>query len=92
MVEPTVGRIVHYWPSADDINRDGMAALDLDQPFAAIVVRVVGFNIVNLVIADHVGNLRSRQNVGMHRADDPRPAQGSGFWEWPSIKPTAVAA
>jgi hypothetical protein len=84
--EPTVGRIVHYWP--DDLEQVApeFGVIDASQPFAAIVTFVHDQYVVNLVVTDHYGNMRARSSVPWGRS------YGRSGWVWPQIKPAAVAA
>lgn len=70
--QPTVGRIVHYFPA------DG-SALD-SEPFAAIVTRVWSDECVNLFICDD-GSGRITRNIetSLERSDAPK----AGCWMWP---------
>lgn len=68
MIKPTPGRIVLYYPSAED-RHGGMAQLG-DAPLAAIVAGVYNDRCVNLAISDAVGWQYARQNVQLLQGDD----------------------
>jgi hypothetical protein len=78
MIESTNGRVVWYWPSADD--RRHMAAHG-PQPMAAHVAFVFGARCVNLMVIDHSGRQHSRTSVPLLQDGDPRP-EGGYFAEW----------
>lgn len=77
-IQPTPGRIVWYWPSAND----GVPSLP-GQPLAAIVASVHTDRRVNLSVIDSYGNHHARGNVSLIQPDDIRPQPGSfNFAEW----------
>lgn len=77
-ITPTPGRIVWYWPSAND----GVPSLP-GQPLAAIVTAVHTERRVNLSVFDSYGNTHARGNVSLIQPDDIRPQPGSfNFAEW----------
>lgn len=77
MTEPTVGRIVWYWPA----NSDGIPC-DGKQPCAAVVSHVNEDGTVNLQVADMHGFPHSKTQATLIQPEDPRPARG--FAEWPA--------
>lgn len=77
-IQPTPGRVVWYWPSAND----GVPSLP-GQPLAAIVASVHTDRRVNLSVIDGHGNTHARGNVSLIQPDDIRPQPGSfNFAEW----------
>lgn len=79
MIEPTVGRVVHYHPS--DIDRSEMTVNNAGQPMAAMVAYVWSDRLVNLVVHDHAGHVHSRTSVALLQDDDP-PPEGWRYCEW----------
>lgn len=74
-IEPTVGRIVWYWPGQhEDILRV------LNQPLPAIVTAVLSDTRVNLAVFDAFGGSNSRASVQLVQEGNERPA--GGFCEW----------
>lgn len=57
--EPTVGRMVHYWP-ADTANDDVMHILDPKQPFSAQIVWLCDSGLIGVVIHDQAGHRHFR--------------------------------
>lgn len=76
MIKPTVGRIVHYWPSLRDPGPDPKG-----QPLAAIVAHVHSDVCVNLSVSDANGYPFNRTNVRLLQAGEDRPDM-MGFCEW----------
>lgn len=62
MIVPTIGRVVWYLPSDDDLKKVGMVKHG-DQPFDAHVVYVWSDTSVNLKVFDHDGNGFTRTSV-----------------------------
>ena len=75
--QPSVGRIVHYHPSA--INRDGAVAKDpdQDQPNVAIIIYVHSATCVNLYVVNKWGTANSHTSICEGGPDQP------GTWSWP---------
>lgn len=76
MTKPTIGRTVHYHPSANDAIHRGR-----DKPLAAIVTTVWSDTCVNLTVFDGNGTPHGRTSVLLHQEGNPRPAEF--FAEWP---------
>ena len=55
IIKPTVGRVLWYWPSTQDIEAGMFAYPGSDQPFTAQVVFVHSDRMINLLITDHGG-------------------------------------
>ena len=86
VITPTPGRVVWYWPSAND----GVPSLP-GQPLAAIVAAVHTDRRVNLSVIDSYGNTHARGNVSLIQPDDIRPQPGSfNFAEWMPYQITAA--
>lgn len=76
IITPTVGRIVHYYPTADDLGPMGSG-----QPFAAIVAHVWNDRCINIAYFDANGVVRSKTSVLLvHDDDEARP--GAGYCAW----------
>lgn len=72
IIESTIGRIVWYWPSGQDlINMPGLKIHDAKQPFAAEVVFVWHDTMFNLAVKDHDGQPFTRQSVYLLHPDEP---------------------
>jgi hypothetical protein len=96
-MKPTVGRVVWYRPSQQDMSNLGtvmVTAIDRDkvmQPLAAQIVAVWSDRRVNLVVFDAVGAPHARQNILLVHGPAERPAPGVGYAEWmPSQKGQAA--
>ena len=78
MIQPTVGRIVWYYPD----ERDGMTGGAGDTtPRAAIIAYVHDDHMVNLVVFDTNGMSYSRTSVTLVQPEDPaRPDQSYCRW------------
>ncbi len=77
VIQPTVGRVVYYYPSEHDVlYKPGYA-----EPRAAIVVRVWNDRMVNLSVADTEGNWQGRTSVALVQEGDEAPA-GRSFCQW----------
>lgn len=68
--KPTVGRIVHYFPTASEFHKNG--------PFAAIVTRVVDDRWVDLSIFPPGYGILSRDSIHQRA-----PGFTTGVWDWP---------
>ena len=84
MIQPTLGRIVHYRPVSHDRMLANKGAL------AAIVVRVWNDRLVNLTVFDQDGGTHSRLQVHLVQPGETPPAVGA-WCEWPPrLKPGRV--
>lgn len=79
---PTVARILHYWPSQYDVEQAGMTVHDAKQPMAALIVHVQSETQVDLVVWDHNGMARTRQDVRL-KQDGQVMLDNTGYAEWP---------
>lgn len=80
MVTPTIGRIVHYNPSANE----GLARIGTEtgsQPLAAIITGVWSDSCVNLAVFDANGAAHCRTSVLLVQGDAQCP--DAGFAAWP---------
>ena len=75
MIQPTVGRVVWYWPAEGD----EIVALS-GQPLAAHVAAVWSDTCVNLMVIDANGNPTNRTSVLLVQEGAPRPTHN--FCEW----------
>lgn len=73
-ISPSVGRIVWYWPSQDEINAGRIAYESQSmQPLAAQVAFVHSDRMVNLSVVDHCGNQFRRTSVQLVQPGDEEP-------------------
>jgi hypothetical protein len=81
-MEPTVGRIVHYFPLHHE--QDELHEI-VGNPLAAIIVTVWSGECVNLTVFDGNGNTHSRTSVAfMDQAGiAERDPDAGGFATWP---------
>lgn len=83
LITPTVGRVVWYWPSQQEIDARALAIYDQAQPMAATVAYVCDDRMVNLSVVDHSGFQFRRTSVKLLQEDDARPHTSEGpFAEW----------
>ena len=78
MIKPTVGRIVHYYPSKTD---DAIFPCRPGEPLAAIISYVRSDTCVNLCVIDANGNHRSKREVLLVQPDSENPGSG-GYCTW----------
>ncbi len=76
MIEPTIGRVVWYWPDIND-----RVAKTVEQPLSAQIAAINDDGTLNLGILDAAGNPYSKQRVPLIQPEDERPEVG-GFAEW----------
>lgn len=81
MIKPTVGRVLWYWPTAEDIKSGMFAYEGSDQPFAASVTFVHGDRMVNLSVTDHGGIVWGKRSVTLLQEGD-KVRDRSGYAEW----------
>lgn len=81
MIQPTVGRVVHYYP--DKNTAESNFTRHNGGPFAAVVAYVWNPRMVNLTVLDHNGQPHSRTSVQLVQPEDAGPAmQGMAYCEW----------
>jgi hypothetical protein len=73
MIKPTIGRVMWYWPQKGDRG---------EQPWAAIVVKVWGDNMVNLVVFDPDGESAGLYSVPIVQDGSPHTAGDGHYVEW----------
>lgn len=78
MIHPTVGRVVWFYPCESDPLSRGAHFTD---PMAAMVVRVWGERLVNLVVHDPDGNSHGRTSVALVQPGDEKP-DGRNYCTW----------
>lgn len=79
MIEPTVGRIVHFRPGKSAAGL--RIQCDPKQPLAAIVTYVHGPRMVNLAVLDALGRHHALTSVRL-RQDDDKGSDDEPFAEW----------
>lgn len=82
MIKPTVGRVVWYWPTAEDIQCRNLSVCDTGpQPFAATIACVHSDRRVALSVVDHAGKQFGLSDVMLLQvSDDGRAAPGYAQW------------
>lgn len=81
IINPTVGRVVWFFPSPRSADHRPGAMLDQQQPFAATVVYVHDAGTVNLVYHDHMGCRFCAHHVALRGPGEEWPS-GLDAWEW----------
>jgi len=76
VIEPTVGRVVWFYPP-----RDGQMALNGSEPCPALIAYVWSDTMVNLAVFDHNGVSHSRTSVLLSE-DGKAPGNASMCWSW----------
>lgn len=82
MIEPTVGRIVHYFGVSDAPTPAGIG------PLAAVITAVHGPNCVNLAVFDGNGHVHSRTSVTLVQPGHEAPANSYCTWMPYQVKKT----
>lgn len=77
MIKPTPGRVVWYWPCADDPTPKFTG-----EPLAAHIARVKGDRLVNLMVISADGLIYGRHDVLLVQEGDERPVKVGRFCEW----------
>ncbi len=75
VISPTPGRIVWYYPAANE-NLPRVGA----QPLAAMVVGVFGDHDINLAVFDANGDVQRRSSVHLVQPDEERPNGAHATW------------
>lgn len=81
MIKPTVGRVVWYRPSEEDLVSMTTFHDVPAQPLAAIVAYVWNDRLVNLTVSDHNGATQQRTSVPLVQEGDT-PFAGGRYCEW----------
>lgn len=77
MIKPTVGRMLHYYPTGEDSG----AIITLGQPLAATIAHVWNDRCINIAYLDTNGVWRGKTSVLLvHENDEARP--GAGYCVW----------
>lgn len=79
MIEPTVGRIVHYYRNGD---KGAPVPNYHEGPCAALVTEVHSDRMVNLAVFDWNGNPHSVTSITLVQPDDELPAPGEHYCTW----------
>jgi hypothetical protein len=66
MIKPTIGRVVHYFPSELDVLEGEAMAIYGNAPCTALIAYVWSDICVNLVVFDHTGIAFSRTSVAIN--------------------------
>ena len=82
MIEPTIGRVVLFWPTLAYARDKGMAYEDSGKPLAALVTYVHGDRMVNLTVHDHNGVTWPVCSVPLVQEGDDAVIPGSFYCEW----------
>lgn len=91
MTAPTIGRVVYYRPSRNEVLRQNINQFDPLQPFRADVVFVNLDNSVNLTVCDHAGQSLSREGIPFFETAQDTPDSVHAHW-MPYQVAQAVAA
>ena len=86
-MEPTVGRIVHYY--AGDSDPALSSSVAPGEPAAAIVARVWEHGVATLAVFSPAGGVLHRPKVNYHEQGSERSA--GAYWEWPFLVAAANA-
>lgn len=78
MIQPTVGRSLHYIPHISDSLK---MPCTLEIPLACILAGVQNDTHINLCVFDMNGNPHSYQNVRLYQEDEELPVDG-GYAVW----------
>ena len=81
MIQPTVGRIVWYYPAGYPLG-DGEKTVNLSEPRAAIIVKVWNDRMVNLGHWQPNGDSEAATSVKLIQPEDPPPDCNVPFCEW----------
>lgn len=80
VIRPTVGRVVHYWPTPDEIVHQG--GYGQTQPFRADVLYVTDDRHVNLRIIGHNGTQFVKLGARLMQPEDSGRSSEGGYCEW----------
>lgn len=79
-IEPTVGRVLHFWPAQEDLEEHGLVMLDEAQPMRASISFVRNINTINCTVEDHAGKQVFVRGLRLRQPDQPRPGFGHCAW------------
>ena len=82
VIQPTVGRVVHYYPGKNEGGPAG-TVMELGSPRAAIITEVWDGRCVNLVVFNangEVDNPGGHTSVPLIQPGDPEPDPAEGFY------------
>lgn len=82
MIQPTIGRVLWYWPTNQDVTEGMFAYPGSEQPFAATVAFVHGDRMVNLSVTDHCGKVHEKRSVTLLQDGDTVRGAKAGYAEW----------
>lgn len=81
MIEPTIGRVVLFWPTLAYAREKGMAYEDSGKPLPAIITYVHNLRMVNLAVFDQNGENYPVTSVPLFQDGEPVP-NGGFYCEW----------
>jgi len=81
MIEPTIGRVVLFWPTLAYARDKGMAYEDTGKPLPAIITYVHNLRMVNLAVFDQNGENYPVTSVPLFQDGEPVP-NGGFYCEW----------
>lgn len=80
MIQPTVGRVLNYWPGTS-LRHDDFAYFDAAQPCVALVTYVHNERSVNVIVHDQNGKPFPEIGVVLIQEGDSLPP-GEAYLEW----------
>lgn len=80
LITPTIGRVLHFIPTAEYAASRSMVFSDPSQPLAAIITYVHSDTLVNLIVMDQVGTTFDVRSVPLVQGDTL--AGGSFYAQW----------
>lgn len=81
MIEPTIGRVVLFWPTLAYARDKGMAYEDSGKPLPALITYVHNLRMVNLAVFDQNGENYPVTSVPLFQDGEPVP-NGGFYCEW----------
>ncbi len=79
MIQPTVGRVVHFHCSPDFAGTNGLYRQDAS-PMAAHVAFVHDERMINLCVIDHTGQSHGLTSIQLVQPDDEVPESAHARW------------
>lgn len=80
VIKPTIGRRLWFWPARNAVE-GGFVYRDPSQPCDAGIAYVHSDRVVNLTVADQLGNQHARVLVPLIQEGDARP-EFDAYCEW----------